>query len=154
MLYQCKQQPKDFIVEELLPALPSGEGEVFYIYFEKTNLTTMEVVEHLQRRLHLSRKELGIAGLKDKAGITRQWITIFRTTLMYAGGETAFLSALKEVAKVLQTSRGEKLLKVGSNAGNVFTIRLRAMQPIGDEEKKLIQQNIEKVITKGFPNCF
>jgi tRNA pseudouridine13 synthase len=116
MLYRFKQQPEDFIVEELLPTPPSGKGEVFYVYFEKNNLTTMEVVEHLQRSLHLSREELGIAGLKDKAGITRQWITIFREVLTPRGGERAFLSALKELVTVLHTSRGEKPLRVGSNS--------------------------------------
>ena len=81
MLYQCKQQPEDFVVEEVLPSLPSGKGEVFYVFFEKKNLTTMEVIAHLQRVCSLSREELGIAGLKDKAGITRQWISIFKSRL-------------------------------------------------------------------------
>ncbi|MDR2415794.1 MAG: tRNA pseudouridine(13) synthase TruD [Candidatus Peribacteria bacterium] len=154
MLYQCKQQPEDFMVEELLPALPSGKGEVLYVYFEKKNLTTMEVVEHLQRTLHLSREELGIAGLKDKVGTTRQWITVFRKVLTRVGGERAFLSVLGELVEILQTSRGEKPLRVGANAGNTFILRLRAVQPIEEEKKKLIKQNIEKVKTKGFPNCF
>ncbi|MDR0650664.1 MAG: tRNA pseudouridine(13) synthase TruD [Candidatus Peribacteria bacterium] len=154
MLYQCKQQPEDFIVEELLPTLPNGKGEVFYVYFEKNNLTTMEVVEHLQRTLHLSREALGIAGLKDKAGITRQWITIFRKVLTRLGGETVFLSALSELVSILQTSRGEKPLKVGGNRGNRFIVRLRALQAVTEEKKKLIEQHIEKVQTKGFPNCF
>jgi tRNA pseudouridine13 synthase len=81
MLYQFKQQPEDFIVEEILPVLPSGKGEVFFVYFEKRNLTTMEVLEHLQRQLSLTREDLGIAGLKDKAGITRQRISIFHSAL-------------------------------------------------------------------------
>jgi tRNA pseudouridine13 synthase len=81
MLYRFKQHPEDFIVEELLPSLPTGQGDVFYVYFEKRNLTTMDILTHLQRQLFLSREEMGIAGLKDKAGITRQWITIFHSGL-------------------------------------------------------------------------
>jgi tRNA pseudouridine13 synthase len=154
MLYQLKSQPSDFIVEELLPALPSGKGDVFFVYFEKTNLTTMEVLDHLQRQLSLPREDLGIAGLKDKAGITRQWISIFHSALDRARGRDRFLSALSEVVKVVQTTRGEKPLRVGTNSGNKFSIRLRATQPVSLEQKNLIEQHIEKIQEKGFPNCF
>jgi tRNA pseudouridine13 synthase len=81
LLYQFKRSSSDFIVDELLSAQPSGSGEVFYVYFQKENLTTMEVLEHLQRQLSLSREDFGIAGLKDKVGITRQWITVFHSAL-------------------------------------------------------------------------
>jgi tRNA pseudouridine13 synthase len=94
MLYQFKAQPCDFIVEELLSAYPSGKGDVLYVFFQKENLTTMEVLEHLQRSLQLVREDFGIAGLKDKVGITRQRITVFRSKLESVGGESAFLSVL------------------------------------------------------------
>ena len=61
MLYQFKQEPEDFIVEELLSEYPSGKGDVFYVYFEKRNLTTMEVLTSLQDSLALQREDLGIA---------------------------------------------------------------------------------------------
>jgi tRNA(Glu) U13 pseudouridine synthase TruD len=66
MLYQFKQQVEDFMVSELLPEYPNGAGDVFYVFFEKKNLTTMEVIEYVGKVLHLSREDLGIAGLKDK----------------------------------------------------------------------------------------
>jgi tRNA pseudouridine13 synthase len=165
MLYQFKQQPEDFIVEELLPALPSGKGDVFYVYFEKRNLTTMEVIEHLQRSFPLSREELGIAGLKDKVGITRQWMSVFRSVLVREGGVSAFLSVLGEKVTVLQTQRGDSPLKVGGNVGNRFEVRLRATGAMrdGDElsrsalldsRKALIEQNVKNIQAKGFPNCF
>jgi tRNA pseudouridine13 synthase len=112
MLYQFKQQPEDFIVEELLPDLPSGKGDVLYVYFEKRNLTTMEVLEHLQSSLQLPREDFGIAGLKDKVGITRQWITIFKSRVERSGGEVRFLSLLSEKVKVLETTRGEEPLRI------------------------------------------
>jgi tRNA(Glu) U13 pseudouridine synthase TruD len=51
-------------------------GDFFYVYFEKSGINTMEVVMELCHELGLLRKELGIAGLKDKDGITAQWISI------------------------------------------------------------------------------
>lgn len=167
MLYQFKRQVEDFIVEELLAEFPSGKGERFYVYFEKKNLTTMEVVEHLQRSLSLSREELGIAGLKDKVGITKQWISISQMSLKKLKGESAFLSVLSEVVKVLETSWHERPLRIGGNSGNRFVVRLRkvdchvrkvdchvAVAPRNDEIHNLIEQNIERVKVKGFPNCF
>ncbi|MDR2190577.1 MAG: tRNA pseudouridine(13) synthase TruD [Candidatus Peribacteria bacterium] len=154
MLFQVKHQPEDFIVEELLPQLPAGQGDIFYVYIEKRNLTTMEVVEFLQRSFHLSREDIGIAGLKDKVGITRQWISLFKRKLEQIGGESAFLAVLNEQVNVLQTSRGTQPLRVGGNAGNKFTVRLRATSTVSEPVKMLIEKNIENVQTKGFPNCF
>lgn len=154
MLYQFKSTPTDFIVDELLAAQPSGTGDVFYVYFQKENLTTMEVLDHLQRQLSLSREDFGIAGLKDKVGITRQWITLFHSALERAGGRDRFLSSLGEVVKVLETTRSEKPLRIGGNIGNRFEMRLRAKGPTSIESKNLIEANIEKVKKKGFPNCF
>ncbi|MDR3169083.1 MAG: tRNA pseudouridine(13) synthase TruD [Candidatus Peribacteria bacterium] len=159
MLYQFKSQPSDFIVEELLSVQPSGKGDVLYVFFQKENLTTMEVLEHLQRSFPLSREDFGIAGLKDKVGITRQWITVFRSRLESVGGESAFLFVLSERVKVLEVTRGEKPLRIGGNAGNRFAIRLCASASSLDggvraEKKNLILQNVEQVKAKGFPNCF
>jgi tRNA(Glu) U13 pseudouridine synthase TruD len=58
------------------------------------------------------------------------------------------------VAEVLETTWGEKPLKVGGNAGNKFFIRLSATESVADEQKKLITENIHTLQTKGFPNCF
>ena len=111
MLYQFKQQLKDFIVEEILPELPNGEGEVFYVFFEKENLTTMEVVAFLGQELSLSREEIGIAGLKDKVGITRQWITLYKSVVDRIG-ESAFVSVLSTKVKIKKTTWGNTFLKV------------------------------------------
>ena len=112
MLYQFKQQARDFIVEEVLPELPTGKGEVLYIFFEKENLTTMEVVEFIGQEFSLSREEIGIAGLKDKAGITRQWITFYKSVIDRVGGELAFLDILSQKVKILKSTWGEHFLRV------------------------------------------
>ena len=85
MLYILKQKSKDFVVEEQLPFVPSGKGDAFFVYFEKQNLTTMEVISHLCRELHISRLTLGFAGLKDKDAITRQWVSIYKSALKKLG---------------------------------------------------------------------
>lgn len=47
MLFQFKTVPEDFIVQEVLHEDPQGKGDLFYLFFEKESLTTMEVVEFL-----------------------------------------------------------------------------------------------------------
>jgi tRNA pseudouridine synthase D (truD) len=38
----------------------------------------MDIISHLTSNLPLKREDIGIAGLKDKEGITRQRITIYK----------------------------------------------------------------------------
>jgi len=51
MIFQFKQKSQDFYVAENLPFTLSGKGDAFYVYFEKRNKTTHEVLEHLKRDL-------------------------------------------------------------------------------------------------------
>jgi tRNA pseudouridine13 synthase len=80
-----KQKSQDFIVEEQLPFNLAGKGDAFFVFFEKRNKTTMEVIEHLCKTCNISRLTLGIAGLKDKTAITRQWVSIYKSALKKMG---------------------------------------------------------------------
>ncbi|USN54633.1 MAG: tRNA pseudouridine(13) synthase TruD [Candidatus Peribacteria bacterium] len=66
MSFRFKQTSFDFYVSENLPFKLSGKGDAFYVYFEKRNMTTHEVITFLHNRFGLSRQSIGIAGLKDK----------------------------------------------------------------------------------------
>ena len=56
--------------------IPEGEGPNVYVWIEKLGRTTLDVVLDIARDLHVSRKRMGFAGMKDKKAITRQWICI------------------------------------------------------------------------------
>ena len=58
MLFSFKQKSQDFVVSEELPFTLAGKGDALYVYFEKRNMTTMEVVEHLCHTLKVSRLTL------------------------------------------------------------------------------------------------
>jgi tRNA(Glu) U13 pseudouridine synthase TruD len=58
MLFSFKQKSQDFIVEEVLPYKLSGKGDAFFVYFEKRNNTTMEIIDFLCKELNLSRLSL------------------------------------------------------------------------------------------------
>jgi len=154
MLFQFKSKPEDFIVKEELWFKPSGKGDVFFVNFQKTELNTMDIIQHLCYGLRLERKELGIAGLKDRNWITEQRITIYKRVLNRIGWEQKFLEVLWQKTIILTTSWHNEPLAVWKNAWNYFKIKLQAKQEISDEIKKNIENNIQKIQKNWFPNCF
>jgi len=155
MLFQIKSKPEDFIVEEVLwEWIPSWKWDFLYVFFEKENLTTMDIVDDLTKNFHLQRDEIWIAWLKDKAWITRQWISISQRSLNKIWWEELFLQTLWKKVRILEKFHNESWLKVASNLWNRFEIRLRARQNVSKEIKKQIENNVQKIIERGFPNCF
>ena len=155
MLFQIKSKPEDFIVEEVLwEWVPSWKWDFLYIFFEKENLTTMDIVDDLTKNFHLHRDEIGIAWLKDKAWITKQWISISQRSLSRIWWEEPFIQTIWKKVRVLERSCSEIWLKVASNQWNKFEVRLRARQNISKEIKSQIENNVQKIIEKWFPNCF
>jgi len=155
MLFQIKSKSEDFIVEEILwEWIPSWKWDFLYVFFEKENLTTMDIVDDLTKNFHLQRDEIGIAWLKDKAWITRQWISISQRSLSKIWWEESFIQILWKKVIILEKTYNESWLKVASNQWNKFEIRLRARQDISKEIKSQIENNVQKIIEKWFPNCF
>lgn len=154
MLYHFKKHPEDFIVEELLDFVPSGKWDALYVYFEKRDANTMDVISGLGKKLGLPRSAFGIAGLKDKQAVTRQRITIYKWNLDRIGGEQVFLDALAQYGKVIDKTYHETPLQVGQNAGNRFVITLRAIKSIDDSVKEQIIKYLTPIQQHGFPNCF
>lgn len=155
MLFQIKSKPEDFVVEEVLwEWVTSWKWDFLYIFFEKENLTTMDIVDDLTKNFHLQRDEIGIAWLKDKVWITRQWISISQRSLNKIWREENFIQALWKKVRILKKSYSESWLKVASNQWNRFEIHLRARQNISKEIKSQVDNNVQKIIEKWFPNCF
>ncbi len=154
MLFMFKEHPQDFFVDEQLGEMKwSDEGSVWYIRFEKEDQNTMDIVSHLCKSTWLTRRQIGVAGLKDKKAVTRQRITIDRRAVVRAG-EDRIISALSEKVTVLETHRGDRMLGIGRNMGNHFRIRLRATEPVSPETRQQIEQWLHHISQRGFPNCF
>lgn len=159
MLYQFKAKPEDFIVKELLWFEPKGSWEVFFVLFEKKNKNTMDIVNDICKNFWWKRNDIGIAGLKDKIGITQQWISVRWQKLKQIWWSHKFLWFLKRYSKILKTTRHNDLLRVGEHWGNTFTIRLRALPKLMRHEHKksierLVTERLEEIKKEWFPNCF
>jgi len=153
-LFLFKQKSQDFIVTEELPFTLSDNGDVFFVFFEKRNLNTMDVVNHICSTCNLPRLALWIAGLKDKKAITRQRICIYRSALKKIGWEQVFLETISEVATVLKTGWHTDPIWMTIPIKNSFYIKLRANKKLSLKEKDISERKIQSLFKKWFPNLF
>ena len=68
--------PEDFRVSEELGFELSGAGEHAFLYLQKRQLNTLEVVRRLSARAGVPARQIGFSGLKDRNAVTRQWFSI------------------------------------------------------------------------------
>ncbi len=142
---KIRQELEDFQVFER-PAYPfSGEGEHLFIWLEKRGNTTKFIMDAFRDQLNIKQKDIGVAGLKDRHAVTRQWISIPKKF-------EPRLSALKlEGLEILETTYHGNKLGVGHLRGNTFKLRIRDAAPDSLERARAI---VERLNTFGVPNYF
>lgn len=134
----------DFKVQEILPFLPSGEGEHHLVHIRKDGLNTIQVAKILAEFAHVHPKEVTYAGQKDKNAITEQWFGI-----RIPGKETPHWTELNSNnLQVISSSRHIKKLRIGALAGNRFQLTLRDVSDIDELLAKV------EIIKAGVPNYF
>lgn len=140
-----KAEYADFVVKEHLGYDMSGEGEFVALKVRKTNANTLFVGEKLAQFCGISPRNMGYAGLKDRHAITEQWFC-----LQMPGKATPDFSQFQlEGVEILEITRHNRKIRVGSLAGNFFEILLREVEE--SEELKVRLKNLEIL---GFPNYF
>ncbi len=139
---RIRAELEHFQVEEVPAYLPSGSGEHLYLWVEKRGLTTRDLVDRLVA-LGVPEVGIGVAGLKDKYAVTRQWLSI------PARYEHA-LKAFEEPGKirVLNTDRHKNKLKTGHLRGNRFRIFV-----VGAEPEKA-EAVLARLRERGVPNYY
>ncbi len=145
-----KATPEDFVVEEVPLYEPSGEGDHLYLRFTKRNLPTDAAVRAIARALGVDARDVGVAGLKDKVGVTTQTISV------PLGRDPAALEA-RALALAIdgvtfhEAKRHTNKLRTGHLAGNRFTIVVRDIDPARVGE---VVAALERVGREGAPNAF
>lgn len=114
-----KATPADFVVEEIPAYLPGGEGEHLFLWIEKEDVPADGLVRHLAQSLGVPRDEIGVAGLKDRRAITRQFVSV------PARAADRVESAGTESIRILSAVRHGNKLKTGHLRGNRFSILVR-----------------------------
>jgi len=142
---RCKTCPDDFKVSEILSFEPDGHGEHLYLKLEKSNLTSLEAAGLLARLHGVRRDDIGLAGMKDKRAVTRQWFSVPGVE-QPAAELTDSLGA--SGLKILAVSRHPKKLRRGQLNGNSFCLRLRNLSAEGGENA------LQALARQGAPNYF
>lgn len=142
---RIRVQPEDFQVEEIPAYDPEGRGSHLYLKVRKTGLTTRELVSALVSG-GAAEASVGVAGLKDKAAVTTQWLSLPKAQAAAADS----LEALPGAA-ILERSYHRNKLGLGHLRGNRFQITVRDSVPGADRHAAAAFARLAEV---GAPNWF
>ncbi len=136
---------RDFVVDEVPVYDPSGEGEHLMLKIRKKDITTWDMIQKISEILGCKVRDIGYAGLKDKDGLTTQYITIYKKY------ENKLSDLNDEKIKILQKNIHKNKLRIGHLKGNNFFIRLKKVNSI-DAQK--IEEGLKSIQDMGMPNYF
>ncbi len=114
-----RARDEDFLVDEEPAYLPSGTGDHVYVRIEKRGLTTRHAVQQIARALGVNDRDIGVAGMKDRHAVTRQWISLPPPTTV----EAAQAISVPDLT-VLEVSRHGNKLRTGHVRANRFVLRV------------------------------
>ena len=109
---------EDFVVEEVPAYLPSGTGDHWYVRLEKRGMNTRDAALAIARATSIPERDIGYAGMKDRHGITTQWLSVPARAPAPDGWQ------LPAELKILEVSRHNNKLRTGHLRGNRFRVGL------------------------------
>jgi tRNA pseudouridine13 synthase len=142
---ELKQQASDFEVEEIPAYLPNGAGEHLFLWVEKVGIGAEQLTRHIVQSLRLSKHDLGVAALKDRHAVTRQFVSV------PSKYEEQIAAINTDQIRVLSAVRHQNKLKTGHLRGNRFSILIRNVVPDSFETACQIADCLKEM---GVPNYF
>ena len=139
--------PEDFLVDEEPAYLPSGEGDHVFIKIEKRGLTTQMAVDAIAKALNVKARDIGVAGMKDRHAVTRQWLSLPPPTLL----EAAQALGLPDIS-VLEVSRHKNKLRTGHVRANRFVLRVRGVADGAVDTARAVLERL--ALPPGAPNWY
>ncbi len=136
---------KDFVVEEVPLYEFSGSGEHLILKIRKKDMTTWKLVQKISEITGSKTKDIGYAGLKDKDGITTQYISIYKKY------EDKIDLIEDNDIKIISTTYHNNKIRIGHLKGNKFYIKFKKVSLI-DAQK--IENAIKIIAKNGLPNYF
>ncbi|MDR3290755.1 MAG: tRNA pseudouridine(13) synthase TruD [Methanobrevibacter sp.] len=144
---------EDFYVEEIPLYKPSGEGSNLWILIDKIGRTTLDVLLDISRDLHISRKRMGFAGMKDKKAHARQWICVSNINSLEEEKEVINLKDKIYNTQFLDIKRNQKKLRMGQLIGNKFKILIKDLEDV--EKSCTVAKEVLNILElKGVPNYY
>ena len=139
--------PEDFFVDEVPPYVASGTGDHVFVRIEKRGLTTAAAVDRIARALAIQPRDIGVAGMKDRHAVTRQWLSLPPPVTP----EAALALALEDVTILEATRHGHKL-RTGHVRANQFRLRVRQVGDGAAESARAILEALAR--PPGAPNWY
>ena len=153
----------DFVVNEILPNIFTGEGEHLWLHIQKIGMNTAYVAKLLAEWADIPLRDVGYSGLKDRHAITTQWFSL-RIPKKQLPPTTFAPVALgeDESVQILAQHWHNKKLGRGAHQANQFIITLRDIQlaavSLNTEQlsiaKQKIAQHLAHISQLGVPNYF
>jgi len=143
--FHFNKNSENFVVEEI-PLYPFAHtGEWLMLKVRKKGLTTDEMLKKLSSATGIKIRDIGYAGLKDKEGMTIQWISVPRK---YRDKINKFQD---RQIKIVEQDLHRNKLKIGHLKGNKFFVRLKKVLPV---DAKKIDSVLKEIKKYGIPNFF
>lgn len=128
-----KAECADFVVKEQLGYDMSGDGEFVAVKVRKTDCNTLFVGEQLAKFAGIFARNMSYAGLKDRKAVTEQWFS-----LQMPGQPTPDFSQFSlEGVEILDVTRHQRKIRIGSLQGNHFEILLRNVEETDELKVRL-----------------
>lgn len=141
---KIKENPADFIVEEIPAYDLSGTGEHLYLWLEKTDMGAEFFSRQISKRLNVHPGDVGIAGIKDRRAVTRQWVSVPAKV-----AEPNLPQLEGDGIKVLNVTKHNNKLRSGHLKGNRFEILVR------DADRAVpVEPMLELIQKNGMPNYY
>lgn len=141
-----KTRPEDFVVAEMLPFQPEGEGEHVYLHIRKRGHNTLELQQSLAKLAAIPRHHVGYAGLKDRQALTSQWFSVH----LPGTAEPDWALLQGEGVWIERVGRHRRKLRIGAHCANQFTLVLRQLQGAGAR----CDERLQTIVRQGFANYF
>ncbi len=136
---------EDFVVDEVPAYAPSGSGDHWYVRLEKRGMNTRDAALAIARATKIPERDIGYAGMKDRHGITTQWLSVPARAPAPEGWQ------LPPELKLVEVSRHGNKLRTGHLRGNRFRVGLTGVTSGGDERARDI---LALLADRGHVNYF
>ncbi len=158
---RIKVIPEDFLVEEIttdgriLKVNKNSEkneidqirGEYIHFTLQKRNWDTIRAIREISKRLRISYKRFGYAGMKDKNAITTQRVSVRNGSI-----EDLMRVKIKDIS-MKNFEYADEGINLGDLKGNRFTVTIRD----SSLDENQIEERINSIIRElriGIPNFF
>jgi tRNA pseudouridine13 synthase len=132
-------------VDEVPAYEPSGSGDHWYVRLEKRGMNTRDAALAIARATKISERDIGYAGMKDRHGITTQWLSV------PARAPAPETWQLPPELKLVEISRHGNKLRTGHLRGNRFRVGLTGVTAGGDARARDI---LASLVERGHVNYF